>query len=191
MVTVKAKMSVLYAGYFLLVASSMFIYFGEFAYQVQAQGVSYQMATNPEEPEPTPVRLTIILQRVYLNGDVSEEVVTDTFWSMEDCFSKYDQWELVDQQGEQMIFQKNMNDISPLLKANGYFGITEEGILTIFNGRPHNSKVIQSFFQIDMGKLESRKREQLRRGIPIKTKHRYEKVLETFAPYTIVDKQAK
>jgi forespore regulator of the sigma-K checkpoint len=187
----KAKMSVLYAVFILGVASFPYLLFGEWAYQVKAEESTVLRATNQEEPLPTPVRLTIVLQRVYLNGDVSEEVVTDSFWSMEDCFSKYDQWKLVNQQNDKLVFQKNMDDISPLLKANGYFGITEEGILTIFNGRPQNSKVIQSFFQIDMGKLESRKREQLMKGIPIKTKHRYEKVLETFTPYTIVEKQAK
>jgi len=83
-----------------------------------------------------------------------------------------------------MVFRKQMDDISPLLKANGYFGITEDGVLTIFNGRPDRSRIIQSFFQIDVRKLESKKQEELIQGIPIKTKDRYVEVLETFKPYS-------
>jgi forespore regulator of the sigma-K checkpoint len=72
-----------------------------------------------------------------------------------------------------------------LLKANGYFGITEDGILTIFNGRPDKLRIIRPFFQIDIKKLESKKQEELIQGIPIKTKDRYVKVLETFKQYSI------
>ena len=88
-----------------------------------------------------------------------------------------------------MSFSKKAEDISPLLKANGYFGVTDDGILTIFNGKPYKSHIIQSFFQIDVGKLESTKREELIKGIPIKTKDRYVEVLETFKTYS-KEKQA-
>jgi forespore regulator of the sigma-K checkpoint len=71
-----------------------------------------------------------------------------------------------------------------LLKTNGYFGITHKGVLSIFNGRPEQSKIIQSFFQIDIKKLESNKQKELLDGIPIKTKDRYVHVLETFKPYS-------
>lgn len=86
--------------------------------------------------------------------------------------------------GSTMVFRKQVDDISPLLKANGYFGITEDGVLTIFNGRPDQLRIIQSFFQIDIKKLESKKQEELLQGIPIKTKDRYVEVLETFKQYS-------
>lgn len=129
-------------------------------------------------------KVTIILQRVYLDGDVSEEVVTETANSITEIQDRYDQWQLITKQGDKPVFRYVVDDISPLLKANGYFGITDEGILTIFNGKPKHSKIIHSFYQIDVGKLESRKKEQLMKGIPIKTKDRYQQVLETFKPYT-------
>jgi forespore regulator of the sigma-K checkpoint len=72
-----------------------------------------------------------------------------------------------------------------LLKANGFFGITEDGVLSIFNGRPDQLRIIQSFFQIDIMKLESAKQEELLQGIPIKTKDRFVEVLETFKPYSL------
>ncbi|MGJ7920576.1 BofC C-terminal domain-containing protein [Neobacillus sp. LXY-4] len=137
------------------------------------------------EIQETRVQTLIILQRVYLDGDISEEYITETSKTIPEIKEKYKQWQFVSQQGQVLKFRYPMDDISPLLKANGYFGITEEGILTIFNGKPKNSKVIHSFFQIDVGKLESRKKQQLIKGIPIKTKDRYHQVLETFKPYSV------
>lgn len=130
-----------------------------------------------------PYQVEIVLQRVYLDGEISEEKITEKIWSMENFWLKYDQWELVDTYVNGLVFKKQVDDISPLLKANGYFGITEDGTLTIFNGRPHQTNIIQSFFQINIEKLESRKHYQLKKGIPIKTKDRYVQVLETFKPY--------
>jgi forespore regulator of the sigma-K checkpoint len=132
-----------------------------------------------------PLDVTVILERVYLDGEISQEVVHETCWSMENCWAKYDQWQLMDIDESTMVFRKQENDISPLLKANGFFGITENGVLTIFNGRPDQLKIIQSFFQIDIMKLESNKQEELLQGIPIKTRDRYVEVLETFKPYSL------
>lgn len=130
-----------------------------------------------------PLLVEIVLQRVYLDGEVSEEKITEKIWSMEHFWVKYDQWELMDTNANGLVFKKQIDDISPLLKANGYFGITEDGTLTIFNGKPHRTNIIQSFFQINIEKLESRKHIQLKKGIPIKTKDRYVNVLETLKPY--------
>ncbi|OIK16994.1 regulator [Bacillus sp. MUM 116] len=137
-----------------------------------------------EQQSTEPLQLTVILQRVYLDGEISEVVVQETSWSPENFWAKYDQWQLVERDGEKFVFRKKVDDISPLLKANGYFGITNEGVLTIFNGRPGLSRIIQSFFQIDIKKLESKKQEELLQGIPIKTKDRYVEVLETFKHYS-------
>jgi forespore regulator of the sigma-K checkpoint len=132
-----------------------------------------------------PQHVTVILERVYLDGEVSQEVIEETYWSRENFWAKYDAWQVKDRSASRIVFTKQIDDISPLLKANGYFGITEDGVLTIFNGRPGRSKIIQSFFQIDMKKLESHKQEELLQGIPIKTKDHYVKVLETFKHYSV------
>ncbi|UQD53838.1 regulator [Bacillus methanolicus] len=131
-----------------------------------------------------PVKVTVILERKYLDGEISEEKVNETIWSMQDFLAKYNQWHLLDMSENKVVFRQQIDDISPLLKSNGYFGITDDGILTIYNGKPGHSKIIQSFFQIDLGKLESTKWEQLKQGIPIKTKDRYEEVLESFKNYS-------
>lgn len=136
--------------------------------------------TKPREPQ----HLTVILERNYLDGEVSEEVIKEKIWSMEDFWVKYEQWQLEDMDGKKIVFKKQIDDISPLLKTNGYFGLSREGILTIYYGKPDHSKIIQSFFQIDIRKLESNKQAELQQGIPIKTKDRYVDVLESFKEYS-------
>jgi len=132
-----------------------------------------------------PLQLTVVLERSYLDGEVSQEVVHEICWSMANFWTKYDQWQLTNNDGTTFVFRKQVDDISPLLKANGFFGVTDDGVLTIFNGRPGQSRIIQSFFQIDIKKLESKKQEELIQGIPIKSKDHYVEVLQTFKPYSI------
>lgn len=142
-------------------------------------------ATMDSQQATEPLHITVVLERVYLDGEVSQEIVHEKCWSMENFWAKYDAWELKHMEEAKMVFSRKMDDISPLLKANGYFGITEDGVLTIFNGKPGRSKIIQSFFQIDMKKLESKRQEELLQGIPIKTKNDYEEVLKTFKHYSL------
>lgn len=146
-------------------------------------------ATGFKEELNEPVTVEVLRKCLYMDGEISEETVTEKIYSMENFWAKYEEWQFVGMENGQMVFQKQADDISPLLKANGYFGVTEDGILTIFNGKPYKSHIIQSFFQIDVGKLESTKREELIKGIPIKTKDRYVEVLETFKTYS-KEKQA-
>ncbi|MGG3564603.1 intercompartmental signaling factor BofC [Neobacillus rhizosphaerae] len=148
-------------------------------------GSAAQQEPPQNQQKKEPLHMTVILERVYLDGELSQEVVQETCWSMENFWAKYDQWQLVDMDESTMVFRRPVDDISPLLKANGFFGITEDGVLTIFNGRPDRSKIIQSFFQIDIRKLESKTQEELIQGIPIISKDHYVEVLETFKPYSI------
>ena len=144
-----------------------------------------------KETQGLPVELEILLKCEYLDGEISEETVRETIYTYENFWAEFDGWQFVGMENDKMVFRKKVDDISPLLKTNGYFGVTDDGILTIFNGRPYNSNIIQSFFQIDVGKLESRKREELMKGIPIISKDRYVEVLETFKPYTKQEMEAR
>lgn len=133
---------------------------------------------NEEEIQPHTV--TVVLERVYLDGETSKEYVVEPIWSMEDFWAKYADWQLIDMNELEITFRQEVDDISPLLKANGYFGVTKDGNLSIFNGQPEQSNIIHTFFQIDMEKLESKKHEELKKGIPIRDKDHFVEVLETF-----------
>jgi forespore regulator of the sigma-K checkpoint len=150
-----------------------------------ADGSSLEMLNETPAEVASAHTVTVILERVYLDGEVSEEIVQETIWSMEDFWAAYEDWQLMDMTEEQIVFQKQMDDISPLLKTNGYFGISDNGVLSIFNGKPGQAEIIQSFFQIDVEKLESKRHDDLVKGIPIKSKQEYEEVLEQYKPYSV------
>jgi forespore regulator of the sigma-K checkpoint len=145
-----------------------------------------EIASTPEAQTVSgPITVEVYLNRNYLDGKQSQEVVYETIWSMEDFWASYADWQLVDQEVNKVIFEQKVNDISPISKVNGFFGLTESGILTIFNGKPHEEEVIKSFYQIDLGKLESGLIEDLKDGIRIQSKQDYTEVLERFRPYAI------
>ncbi len=130
-----------------------------------------------------PKQVQVVLARVYLDGEISEEIIEETIWSMEDFWAEYREWDLVDQNEAKVVFQQKIDDISPLLKINGYFGISEEGTLNIYDGNPSEEKVIQSFFQINTKELKSHQQKELQKGIPVLSRDRYEEVLKTFKKY--------
>lgn len=130
-----------------------------------------------------PITVEVFLQRNYIDGNQSEEVVYETIWSMEDFWANYADWQLVDQEVNKVTFEQKIDDISPISKVNGFFGLTEEGILTIFNGKPDEEEVIQSFFQIDVDELESGLMEELKQGIRVQSKQEYTEILERFRAF--------
>ncbi|WP_059171266.1 BofC C-terminal domain-containing protein [Bacillus sp. FJAT-27445] len=143
-----------------------------------------RMSSTHASGQQEPLRLKVTLEEVYVDGEVSQEQLIETAENWEEFWAKYQGWSAVDIGRESVVLRKQIEDISPLLKTNGYFGLNGEGVLAIFNGRPPYSQIIQSFFQIDVKKLESRKQAELRKGIPIKTKDRYVEVLESFKAYS-------
>ncbi|MFK4997595.1 BofC N-terminal domain-containing protein [Bacillus sp. N9] len=58
-----------------------------------------------------PMTLEIILRKLYVDGEVSEEVVEETIWALDDFWSKYEGWQLVDMD-EGFLFLKKVDDIS-------------------------------------------------------------------------------
>lgn len=131
---------------------------------------------------------TISLIRNFLDGECSIETLSNEIGSLNEIKKNYSNWELIEIKEGTIYFRKYIDDISPLLKANGYFGITTEGVLSIFNGEPKQKQLIQSFFQIDVEKLESKSIEELTKGIPIQTKEHYVQVIESFKVYLLNDK---
>lgn len=130
-----------------------------------------------------PLTLQVTLQKHYMDGKVLEESYKETIGSMQDFWSYYHGWQVVEQKEGEIIFKKHVQDISPYLKENGYFGLSN-GILTIFEGQPESEQVIQSFYQIDTSELESYQAKQLQKGIKIDSKEVYEYVLEAYREMT-------
>ncbi|NPC93519.1 signaling peptide protein [Bacillus sp. WMMC1349] len=125
-------------------------------------------------------KVQVQLEKVYLDGDVGIEKKQETFDQIENFKTIYKEWRLVDQKEGFMLFRKQIDDISPLSKTNGYIGVTEDGVISTFHGRPGLlSEPIQSFFQIDIKRLESRLADDLKKGIRYRTKKEFQHVIES------------
>ncbi|SDY47088.1 forespore regulator of the sigma-K checkpoint [Evansella caseinilytica] len=164
-----------------LVTFSLFLYLSLLAFTVSAESRSATSVDNE------PKSVEVILQRQYLDGEISEEIVLETIWSMEDFWAYYHDWQLIDQNDVQVIFRKELNDISPLLKINGYFGLAEDGTLNIYNGKPEDNNVIQSFFQVNTSRLKSHLHQDLLKGIPVTSKDHYIQVLKMVEKYAVTE----
>ncbi|HEU5139710.1 MAG TPA: BofC C-terminal domain-containing protein [Bacillales bacterium] len=131
-----------------------------------------------------PKTVNVYLKRVFLDGRTSVDKKEVTIWSMEDFWSRFSNWQLVDQNTSRVVFKKKVNDISPVLKASGYFGLSKDDILTIYKGKPEKKEAIHSFFHIDVEELESELQSELRKGIPVRTKGHYKKVIKRLKEYS-------
>ena len=53
---------------------------------------------------------------MYVDGEVSEEILTEKVVDLEKFLQQYKEWQLVDRDDVQIVLQKKVDDISPLLK---------------------------------------------------------------------------
>ncbi len=133
-----------------------------------------------------PLTIELTLETHYIDGKVKSEKVEETIASMQDFWSEYHEWQVMEQKEGFIRFRKEVDDISPYLKANGYFGL-KDGKLTIFEGIPVHEAAVQSFYQIDTKELVTHLHEKLKEGIKINTKQDYVEVLETYRSYQNIE----
>lgn len=130
--------------------------------------------------------LEVILRRHYVCGEVLEErtLVTAT---AETVRKRYSDWEVVEQTDHRLVLRKEVEDLAPQCKANGFFGITDEGLMTLFYGPPDEGNVIRTFYQLDLERLESslpkEVARQLREGIRVSSVTEFHSVLSTYAEF--------
>ncbi|WP_181349701.1 BofC C-terminal domain-containing protein [Thalassobacillus sp. CUG 92003] len=149
-----------------------------------------QVASEAEQPETEkaepsrvkkdPLQLTVILKTEYIDGVTERQEEVETIWSMADFWAEYEGWTVSDQSLDTIVFVKQANEISPLTEQNGYFGLNSEGDLAVFNGKPAQGNVIESFQPIPVKQLESLKLNQLQEGIKIKDAHHFRQVTKTY-----------
>ncbi|PLS05259.1 intercompartmental signaling factor BofC [Bacillus halotolerans] len=142
-------------------------------------------ASGAEVERYEPLQVHVQLEKVYLDGEVSIEHKREKVLSMDDFWADYAGWTLVEHKNGYILFRKQVDDISPLSKVNGYIGVSDSGVISTFHGRPESdSEPIQSFFQIDLERLESHMQKNLEKGIPFRTKAEFEDVIEHIKTYS-------
>ncbi|ANY72367.1 hypothetical protein BBD41_07050 [Paenibacillus ihbetae] len=92
----------------------------------------------------------------------------------------------LDDKGEVWL-EQTVSDLSPNCKKQAYVSVDASGNLTLFEGPPEEEKVLRTFFQLDLGSMESSLPKdvirQLQEGIRIQDMDEYNSVLSTFSDY--------
>ncbi|WP_244877749.1 BofC C-terminal domain-containing protein [Halobacillus kuroshimensis] len=146
-----------------------------------------QMEKGASEPsvetlvQAEPLELTIVMKEHYLDGVVETTTKKETIWSMVDFWASYEGWRVENQELDRIVFQRQVEDISPLTKQHGYFGLNEDGELAVFQGIPNEGKVIESFKPIPVKPLESKRIDVLKNGIKIKDSVHFEQVVHQYS----------
>lgn len=93
----------------------------------------------------------------------------------------------MDTNGDVWLEETVTDDLSPACKEQAYMSIDANGNLTLFEGPPQEEKVLRTFFQLDIGSMESSLPKdvlkQLQDGIRIQDIEEYNSVLSTFSDY--------
>ncbi|SFJ17074.1 forespore regulator of the sigma-K checkpoint [Halobacillus dabanensis] len=131
--------------------------------------------------KPEPLKLTVILKEHYIDGVMETTRKEETIWSMMDFWASYEDWTLEDQQLDRVVFERKVEDISPLTKQQGYFGLTNDGELAVFQGVPNEGKVMESFKPVPIKPLESKRESELKDGIKIKNYRHFEQVVRQYS----------
>ncbi|GEN51944.1 BofC C-terminal domain-containing protein [Halobacillus faecis] len=146
---------------------------------IQGKGSQSEAVVTLVKPEP--LKLTVILKEHYIDGVTETTKKEETIWSMMDFWASYEGWTVEEQELDQVVFQRKVNDISPLTKQTGYFGLTEDGELAVFQGLPDQGKVIESFKPVPIKPLETKREKELKQGIKIKDHRHFEQVVRQFS----------
>jgi forespore regulator of the sigma-K checkpoint len=152
-------------------------------YRFVSKPVSNQNIAN--QPT-TSVNVDLVLKKSYIGGTEEEEKLNKTVSSTDQLMKEYQDWDLESHQGNTFVFKRKIQDLAPICKEKGYFGLSEKGILTLFEGPPEEKKVIQTFFQINTKKIESSLPNELgylQKGIRIKDLAEYNSILSTYEEY--------
>jgi forespore regulator of the sigma-K checkpoint len=132
---------------------------------------------------------TLVMKTHYICGTQTESVSFENAREMDRWISsQQEKWKLESEVDNQTVMVREvLTDLSPLCKDEGYFGLSNEGVLTLFQGPPIENKVIQTFFRIDTRRLESKIPGEeigiLRMGIRIKSVDQYWSVLSTYGEF--------
>jgi forespore regulator of the sigma-K checkpoint len=133
----------------------------------------------------TPKIINVHLKTLFMDGVSIVNVVDDHFISLDSVVTKYEGFHLAKCSEKNVFLFKKVDDLSPVSKTAGIFGLKDGKILTLYKGDPDKNQIIQTFFQIDVNALEADAFNHLRQGIRISDKNQYIKVIQSFSKYTV------
>lgn len=135
-------------------------------------------------------RLTsVVMETHYICGIETEQLGKMAIPQLKVLLQQHPEWEAEVVSADTLQIKKQVDDLSPLCKEQAYISVDAVGNLNLYEGRPAEEKVIRTFFQMDVGSLESSLPEgvleQLQQGIRVQDKDEYNSVISTFSDYAI------
>jgi forespore regulator of the sigma-K checkpoint len=133
----------------------------------------------------------VYLQTVYVCGEETQQLGVWSALELQAAHKKHAKWLIRMDEPGKVTFIQHIEDLSPACKDQAYFGIRQDGSLSLFNGVPGKDNVIRTFFQLNIDFLESSLPEEtvreLRDGIRVTDMAEYNSVLSTFSEYAVED----
>lgn len=135
----------------------------------------------------------VLLLKSYVCGEERQELGLLQPGGIEKLHAEHPAWSVrLDEDGT-VVFMQSIDDLSPACKESAFFGIDEKGNLSLFNGVPGKDNVIRTFFQLNIGHLESALPRdtigELYSGIRVTDIAEYNSVLSTFSDYAVEETQ--
>jgi forespore regulator of the sigma-K checkpoint len=129
------------------------------------------------------------IHKVYVCGEENQALGALQSDEIMQIHKEHKDWTISLQENGQVIFTEQVDDLSPECKEKGYFGIDENGNLTLFDGVPGKDNVMRTFFQLNIRYLESslpkETIQQLHEGIRVSDLAEFNSVLSTFSDYAV------
>ncbi|WP_062513856.1 BofC C-terminal domain-containing protein [Halobacillus sp. KGW1] len=147
-------------------------------FQRNIDGKVSESSTEETRVQVEPLTLIVVLKKHYRDGVTETTQEEETIWSMPDFWAEYAGWTVEEQEVGKIVFQRQVEDISPLTKSQGYFGLNKDGELAVFQGLPDHGEVIESFKPVPVKPLESKYKNKLKTGIKIKDFRHFEQVVQ-------------
>lgn len=132
--------------------------------------------------------VTMVIRSLYECGETTEIAQTIQASEVSRWKNMHPNVMLMGRTKDTMVWQQQVADLAPQCKINGFFSIDSQGRLSLFQGPPDNGKIIRTFFQIEVERLESQLPKkaiaELFRGIRIRNVNEYHSVISTFRPFS-------
>lgn len=159
------------------------------------KGQSYHLVNHRFEFEDAQAVLAapkwqVTIQNHYFVGPITEETLELTTEELEQWLIDNPHVEKVAEEDYYVVFKQMITDLSPIIKEQGYFALDEQGVLHLYQGETKEENIIQTFFQVDIDRLETslpvEEYMHLRKGIHITSLAEYNQVLSMYSEFAVL-----
>lgn len=138
-----------------------------------------------------PQKWQVVIQKKYIAGPMIEEKQEYSAEELDEIVTTFSNMDMVERGDHYIVFSQEIADLSPALKESGFFALDNYGVLHLYQGEAKDENIIQTFFQLDLERLETtlpvEEYMQLREGIHISSLAEYNSVLSTYSEFAMLN----